>query len=483
MVTTTAARPADVIARSRPAWTLMLTSVAFFVVALDALVVTTALPTLHRELGGSTGTLEWVVNAYLLAFAAGIIPAAALGDRLGRRRVYVAGLALFSVASAMCALAPSAGLLIAARALQGAGAAVVTPLSLTILTTAFPVARRGAVLGAWGAIAGLAIASGPVVGGGITQGLSWHWIFWVNVPVGVAAVVLSMLRLPESRGPQARLDVIGALLVAAAASTLSFGLVRAADAGWTSADVLVALGSGLALIAGFILWERRTAEPMLPLRLFADRAFAAAVSTGFLMMAAIMSAAVLVAEFFQLGLGYSPLGAGLRFLPWTATPLLVAPIAGALSDRVGTRPVLVAGLALQAVGLLWVAFVAGTATVYTALLLPLVVAGVGISMAMPTATTAALNAVRPQDLGRAAGATNTLQRFGGVFGVAAVSAVFTATGHLGSPAAVVAGFRPALALAAGFSLLGAASAMAIRSHRSAPAEVPESTPLMHAEAA
>ena len=453
-------------------WTLVLTSVAFFMVALDALVVTTALPAVRHDVGGGVGTLEWVINAYLLAFAAGIIPAAALGDRLGRRRIYAAGLALFVVASAACALAPSASILIVARVVQGLGAAIVTPLSLTILTAAFPVERRGAVLGIWGAIAGLAIASGPLVGGAVTQGLNWHWIFWVNVPIGAAAAVLSTLKLQESRGPQTSIDTPGLVLIAAGAVGLAYGLVRAADEGWSALDVDASLVAGAVLVAAFVAWERRTREPMLPPRLFARPGFTAAVAVGFLMTAAITSAAFLMSQFFQLGLGYSPLGTGIRFLPWTATPLLVAPLAGAWSDRVGRRPMLIAGLTLQAAGLLTVAALAGAGVSYVALLAPLIIAGVGISMALPAATAAALNAVAPQDLGKAAGATNTLQRFGGVFGVAAVSALFAATGHLGSGPAVVSGFRPALALAAGFSLLGAVSAAAVTGRRAPVAAAP-----------
>ena len=190
-----------------PRWTLGLTSIAFFMVALDALVVITALPAIHRDLGASLATLQWTVNAYTLAYAAGITTAAALGDRVGRRRVFVVGLALFAVASAACALAPTAELLIAARTVQGIGAAIIMPLSLTILTTAFPPQRRGAIIGIYGGIAGLAVASGPLIGGAVTQGLDWHWIFWVNVPIGLIAAALSVLRLDESRGPATRLDL------------------------------------------------------------------------------------------------------------------------------------------------------------------------------------------------------------------------------------------------------------------------------------
>ena len=455
------------ISRTSPRWTLTLTSLAFFMVALDALVVTTALPAIQRELRVGVATLEWTVNAYSLTYAAGIVTAAALGDLLGRRRVFVAGLALFTAASAACALAPSAGLLLAARAVQGVGAAAVTPLSLTILTSAFPPARRGAVVGVWGAIGGLAVAGGPVIGGAVTQGLDWHWIFWVNVPIGLVAMLASRLRLSETRGAGARLDLPGLALVTTASVSLVWALVRSGAAGWGSAEVLATLTGGSALLAAFTAWERRAEAPMLPPRLFADRTFAAANATAFLMVAAIMAAAFLVAQYFQLVLADSPLETGVRLLPWTATPILVAPAAGALSDRIGPRPLMASGLLLQAAGLAWFAHVATGGAGYGALAVPLVVAGVGISMALPTTPAAALGAVAPADTGMASGTNSTLQRFGGVFGVAIAAAVFAAHGRLGTPAGFDAGFRPALAVAAALSLLGAATALAVRGRRRA----------------
>lgn len=444
-----------------PRWTLVLTSLGFFMVALDALVVTTALPAIQRELHAGLSTLDWTVNAYGLTYAAGIITASALGDRFGRRRVFTAGLALFSAASAACALAPGAGLLLAARAVQGVGAAAVMPLSLTILTSAFAPERRGAVVGAWGAIGGLAVASGPVIGGAITQGIAWPWIFWVNVPIGVAVLLLARTRLPESRGPAARLDLPGLALLTLAGVALVWGLVRSGTQGWGSTEVVGALAAGIVAAVAFGAWERRAPAPMLPPRLFARRAFTAANGTAFLMTAAITAAAFLIAQYLQFARGYAPLGAGLRMLPWTATPIVVAPLAGSLSDRLGTRPVLASGMALQAVGLAWFVEQVSSHGAYAGLVAPLVVAGVGISMALPCALAAALSAVGPADLGKASGANSTLQRLGGAFGVAIVTAVFSAHGHLGSAAAFTNGFRPALAVAALISLLGAASALGV----------------------
>jgi EmrB/QacA subfamily drug resistance transporter len=465
-----------------PGLVLALTAVSFFMVSLDALVVVTALPAIHHSVGGSIGTLEWAVNAYALTFAAGIITAAALGERLGRRRVYVAGLALFTLASAACAVAPNSGLLIAARAVQGLGSAAVTPLALTILASVFPAERRGAAVGIFGGISGLAVAGGPLVGGAVTQGLDWHWIFWINVPIGVVAVAGSLLFLPAGRpargtgaagspaGTAAPLDLPGAVLAMAGAALLVWGLVRVGESGWGDGLALAGLLGGLAVLAGFVAWERRTDAPMLPLRLFSSRTFTAASIAAFMSFGAIMAAAFLTAQYFQLGLGYSPLGAGLRLLPWTATPMLVAPLAGALADRVGTRPLLVTGLALQAGGLAWVAALATAGSAgYGRYVLPFVIAGVGISMAIPTVPTAALGAVAPGDVGRASGVSNTMQRFGGAFGIALASAIFAAHGHLGSAASFTAGYRPAMLGAVALSAAGSVASIAIARRRPAAA--------------
>lgn len=392
--------------------TIALTGVAFFMVTLDSLVVVTALPSIHRSLGGSVGTLQWTVNSYNMAFGAGIITAAALGDRLGRRRMYTIGLALFTAASAACALAPGAGLLIAERTVQGLGAAIVTPLSLTILTAAFPPERRGSVIGLWGGIAGLGVAAGPLIGGAVTQGLNWHWIFWVNVPVGIAALVGSRLALQESRGPRSRLDIPALLFVAGSAVALIWGLVEASEKGWGDASIVGALAGGVGLLACFLTWESRVTEPMIPLSMFRNTGFSAAVGTSFFMTASVFSAAFLTSQFFQFALHDSPFGTGLRILPWTATPLLVAPIAGSLSDRIGARVLMVPGLLMQAAGLFWIAEIARPSEGYAGYVIPFLLAGVGISMVIPCAASAALGAVPPEALGKASGIVNTAQRFG-----------------------------------------------------------------------
>jgi EmrB/QacA subfamily drug resistance transporter len=442
-------------------WILGLTSTAYFMVILDALVVVTALPRMQQDLHVGISTLQWTVNAYGISVAAGIITATALGDRLGRRRIFVCGVALFTLGSAACALAPGASLLIAARTVQGFGGAAVLPLSLTILTTAFPVERRGMIVGIYGGLAGVAVAAGPLVGGAVTQGLDWHWIFWINVPLGLAATPLSLRLLPESYGPPARLDLAGVALVSSAAVAIVWGLVRATASGWGSPEIVSTLTLGVVLLAAFVYWESRAAEPMVPLRLFGIREFAAGNATTFLMSGAVFSAGFLVIQYAQLAHGYSPLSTGVRLLPWLGTPMVVSPIAGALSDRIGRRLVIGSGLLLQTLGFCWVALNASVGASYLELAIPLLVAGVGISMALPTVPTAVLSAVAPEEMGKASGVNTMFNRFGAVFAVAIATAVFTAYGHLGSPAGVTDGFRPALGVCAALSLLGTLTALAI----------------------
>jgi len=445
--------------------TVLLTSVAYFMVALDTLVVVTALPSIHRDLGGNVGTLQWTVNAYVLAFGAGIITAAALGDLIGRRRMYVAGLALFTAASAACALAPNIPALIACRAVEGLGAAIIMPLGLTLLTSAFPAERRGAIVGIWGGVAGLAVASGPLIGGVVTQDAGWHWIFWVNVPVGILAAFGARLRLAESREPATRLDLPALVLIAAGVGALTWGLVQAGQAGWGSVQTVAGLAIGAAAMLAFVAWERRAAAPMIPLGLFRSGSFSAAVASQFLMAAAIYSAAFLTSQYFQFALGDSPMGTGLRFLPWTATPMIVAPIAGAVFDKVGARPLIVPGLLMQAAGFAWIVYLAAHSAGYAGYVAPFILAGVGISMALPAVSAAGLNSVGPASLGKAAGVMNTTQQFGAVFGIAVATTVFNAHGSLASAASIVSGYRPALAVGAALSALGAVTALAIRRAR------------------
>ncbi len=446
---------------SRLGWVVGLTSTAYFVVVIDATVVVTALPRMQRDLHVGLASLQWTLNAYGIAFAAGIISAAALGDRFGRRRVFNSGMALFTVASAACALAPNVTELIVARTVQGLGAAAVLPLSLTILTTAFPAEKRGMIVGVYGGLAGLAVALGPILGGAIAQAINWHWIFWINVPIGLTAVLLGLRLLPESHGAPERLDLPGVSLVTAGVVALVWALTRASQAGWGSAEVVGSLLSGLLLIAAFIWWERRTSEPMVPLSMFASREFTLGNLTSFLLNGATFPAAVFITEEFQLARGYSPLGAGLRLLPFFATPMIISPIAGALSDRIGRRPIMVTGLTLEALGFAWAAGRGSPTTSWIELDAALLVAGAGISMALPTVPTAVLSAVAPDKMGKASGINWMAQRFGTVFALAVVSAVFSANGHLGSPSSVTAGFKPALWACVAFAALAALTATGI----------------------
>ena len=458
-------------AKTHLGWVMALTSTAYFMVVLDSVVVITALPRMQRDLHVSLASLQWTLNAYGIAFAAGIITAAALGDRFGRRKVFTVGLVLFTFASIACALAPNLSALIVARTVQGLGGAVVLPLSLTILTAAFPIERRGMIVGVYGGLAGLAVAMGPIVGGAVTQSIDWHWIFWINVPIGVVAAILGVRLLPESYGAPERLDLVGVALVTAGVVSLVWALSRASDVGWSSAEVVGTLIAGAALLAGFVVWESSVREPMVPLRLFAARDFAVGNVTTFLMSGAIFAGGLLVTEEFQLARHYSPVGAGLHLLPFFATPMLVSPAAGALSDRIGRRPIIVVGLSLLTAGFVWVAWRGSLSASWIELVVALLIAGVGISMALPTVPTAVLSAVPEQDMGKASGINYMAQRFGAVFGVAIGSTVFATYGGLASPAAVTAGFKPALWACAVFAGLAALTGLAMSARRKPAAEV------------
>ena len=440
-------------------WTLVLASLGLFMVALDTLVVTTALPVLRVDLGASLSELEWTVNAYNLAFACFLLTGAALGDRFGRRGMFGVGLLVFTAASAAAALSPDVTALIAARTVQGAGAAIVMPLTLTLISEAFPAEKRGVAIGLWGGISGLAVAFGPVVGGAVVDGIDWHWIFWLNVPIGLTLIPLSRRRLTESLGPRPRLDPIGLLVVGSGFLGATWGLVRANAVGWTSTEVVATIGAGIALIAAFVAWERRALSPMVPLRLFRSRGFSAANAVSFFMDAGLFGAVFLMAQFLQNGLGESPLVAGLRLLPWTATPMVIAPIAGALADRYGNRSFMVGGLALQALGLGWVALIAGPQVNLVELGVALTVAGVRTSFCFPTVANAVLGSVPLQEAGVASGTNSSFRELGGVFGVAVLAAVFTHHAVYSSAHAFFERFGDALWVGAGLSAAGLVAAV------------------------
>jgi EmrB/QacA subfamily drug resistance transporter len=439
-------------------WTIVLAGLGVFMTALDNMVVTTALPAMRVSLHASLSALEWTVNAYLLAFACLLLTGAALGDRFGRRRMFAIGIAVFTVASGGAALSPSVGVLIAARVAQGAGAAIAFPLTLTLISAAFPVAKRGAAVGMWGAIAGIAAAFGPVIGGAIVNAINWHWIFWVNVPVGLALVALIPARLTESFGPRSRVDVVGVALAAAGSLGVTWALVRANSVGWGSFEVLATLIAGVGLLGSFVAWERRTPSPMIPLALFRRPGFASANAVSFFMYAGVLGALFLMTQLLQFAQGRSPLIAGLLLLPWTAAPGIISPIAGALADRYGNRPFMTAGLALQVIGLGWIAAVATPELSYVQLGLALGIAGIGLGMVFPTVANAVLASVPPAEAGVASGTNGTMRQLGGVLGVAVLAAVFARRGVYGSHQVFVDGFRHALWVGVGFSALGTLAA-------------------------
>lgn len=457
-------------------WVLVLTSVATFMVALDALVVVTAMSTIHRDLSASLGSLQWIVNAYNLSFAVLLLTGAALGDRLGRRRVFIGGLVLFALASAACAVSPTAATLIAARTVQGVGAALVMPLAMTQLTAAFPPERRGRVLGLFAGVSGLAIFAGPFVGGAVSQGLAWQWIFWFNVPIGLLGALLVRARLDESYGPKVRFDILGNALVTAGALGLVWALVRGNEAGWASGEVIGTAVAGVLLLAAFVAWERRTDAPMLPMRFFTSRAFSAANTAGFALSASTFGVAFLVPQFLQNGLGDDPFEAGLKLMPWTGTLMICAPIAGALADRIAERWFVVSGLVLQGGSMVWLGAVTSAELSYAGLIVPLMLGGVGISVAMPTVQRAVVGAVALPDIGKASGVYTMFRFLATVFGVAIVTAVFAGQGGFGSPQLVASGAGPALQVAGVIALAGAAAGALVpgRSRRR-PAEHPAAT--------
>jgi EmrB/QacA subfamily drug resistance transporter len=465
-------------AAPRSRWTLAIVSIALFMTALDNLVVGVALPSIRVDLGGSIESLEWTVNAYTLAFAVLLITGAALGDRFGRKRMFVIGLSLFTSASAAAAIAPSIDALIAARAIQGLGAAIVLPLTLTLLSEAFPAEKRGAALGIWAGVSGLGVALGPFVGGAVVEGIAWQWIFWLNVPIGIVLVPLAWARLTESHGPAKTLDLPGLALAGSGLFGLTFGIVRATALGWTSTTVVTSICAGLALLAAFIWWELRAPAPMLPLRFFRNRAFAATNGVSFAMFFGSFGSIFLLSQFFQTAQGYSPFEAGLRTLPWTGMPMIVAPIAGLLSDRIGSRPLMSAGLALQAIAIGWLAVVSSPTVAYSSLIVPFILAGTGMALVFAPSANAVLGAVRPEEAGQASGATNAIRELGGVMGVAVLASVFSAHGSYVSPQAFSDGVVAALPIGAAVLALGAVVALfvpGIRARRAAAAAAPEPT--------
>ncbi|ARJ04861.1 MFS transporter [Cnuibacter physcomitrellae] len=446
--------------RRVPVWlAIVAASVPMFMATLDNLVVTSALPVIGRSLEASIEQLEWIVNAYTLGFAGLMLFAVALGDRFGRRTVFLGGIGLFTVASALCAVATEPWMLIAARAVQGAGAAALMPLSLTLLVGSVSDRMRPLAIGIWGGISGLGVALGPLIGGAVIEGWSWDAIFWLNVPFGVLVIPLVLWALPNSFGARLRADVVGVLLAGIGVLGVVYGIVRGNEAGWTSLEVLGSMGLGAVLLAAFVVWESRVSNPLLPLRLFRDRSFSVANIVGFVFSFGAFGSVFILIQFLQIVQGASPLEAGVQTIPWTLAPVVVAPLTGLLAPRVGTRALIVAGLALQAIGIGWLALVMSADVAYTTLLPAFLFAGVGMSLVFAPSSTAVLANMSPADNAKASGTNSTLRELGVALGIAVLSAVFTGAGGSFTPTGYVDAAIPAVAVGAGALALAALLAL------------------------
>lgn len=448
--------------RRVPLWiAIVACSLPMFMVALDNLVVSTALRTLAVDLHASTQQLQWFVNAYVLTFACLLLTGAALGDRFGRRRVFTLGILVFTVASLACGLADTSGELIAARVVQGFGAAAVMPLSLTLLSQAVPERLRGLALGLWSAVSGMAVACGPVVGGAVVDGLDWEWIFWVNIPIGVVAVPLALLALDESKLPEAPLDLLGMALATLGLFAVVWGIVHGEPDGWTSATVLVSFAAGAVLLAGFVRWEHRTPHPLLPLAFYRVRAFVLSNVVSATMYFGVFGSIFLLSQYLQIAPVRTPLEAGVLTLTWTLMPMFVAPVAGALTDRVGGGRLMGVGLLLQGAGLAWINLAATTDTPYSRLAAPMVVAGIGMGLVFAPTAAVVLGSVNREYAGKASGANTTVRELGGALGIAVLGSVFSAYGSDRGPQEFVDGLHPAVWVGVAVVVLGSVAAFAI----------------------
>ena len=446
--------------KAHPGWTLAIVSIALFMVTLDNLVVGVALPSIQKDLQGGLESLEWTVNAYTLTYAVLLMPAAALGDRFGRKRMFLTGLCIFTLASLGAALAPTIDALIAARALQGLGAAIVTPLTLTLLAEAFPGEKRGLALGIWSGVSGLGVALGPVVGGAVIESAgSWQWIFGINIPIGIALLTLAMWQLVESRGERRALDLPGIAFAGLGLFGLTYGVVRGESQGWATFGIAGPITAGIALLIGFVIWELRAPQPMLPMRFFRSRGFSSTNIVSFCMFFGVFGSIFYLSQFFQTAQGYSPLESGIRTLPFTGMPIIVAPIAGLMSDRIGPRPLMSVGLAMQAIAISWLAAVSTPTVPYSELIIPFIICGTGMSLVFAPAANSVLASVRQKESGQASGATNAIREVGGVMGVSMLGVLFAANGSYASPQAYSDGATAALPLGAVVLAIGAVAAL------------------------
>ncbi len=433
-----------------PTWLAILAaSLPMFMATLDNLVVTNALPKIGMDLTASIEELQWVVNAYSLSFATFILLSVALGDRLGRRTVFAIGIVLFTVASAASALSTTPTELIVFRAVQGAGAAAVMPLSLTLLAGSVSERLRPAAIGIWGGVSGLGVALGPLIGGAIVQGWNWQAIFWLNVPVGVVAVPLALLALPNSFGARLRADLLGVLLVGLGVFAAVYGIVRGNDAGWDSAEVLASLIGGGALLVAFVWWESRASAPLLPLGLFRNRSFSVANLVGVTFSFGIFGAVFILIQFLQVVQGHTPLEAGLMTMPWTLAPMVIAPLTGAvIVPRLGTRLPIVVGLALQSAAMFWLAAILARDTSFGEMVPPFLLAGIGMGLVFAPSSTAVLAGFHEQEQAKASGTNATLREIGVALGVAVLTAVFIGAGGTLTPTGYVDAAIPAVVVGA-----------------------------------
>ena len=433
-------------------WTFAVVSLALFMGMLDNLVVTTALPSIQRAIGASVASLEWIVNAYTLGFAVLMIPAAALGERFGRRRVLLAGVTLFTAGSALAALCTGSSLLIAARAIQGVGSAMIAPLTLTILVSVFPAEKRAAAIGLWSGVSGLGLAAGPLIGGAIVNGFTWSAVFWLNVPIGIVLLVLGRWKIQEKRGGGRVIDPASVALVSAGLLGIVWGLIHGNAQGWGSVRILAPMAGGAALLVLFALRQRASRAPMLDLGLFASRGFSSANLIGFLSSFAMFGSIFFITLFVQGAWGWGPLAAGLGTMPWTGTIMLTAPLAGALAGRLGARRVVAVGMAAQAISLFWIGTSAAANSPYVALLPAFILGGLGMGLSFAPLSAAVMVGLPDARQGEASGAYNTIRELGGVFGVAVLGAVFQAAVH--APSQFVTGFHLALQTGAGVLVAG-----------------------------
>lgn len=445
----------------RPALPLVIlaTGVPMFMATLDNLVMTNALPVIHADLGATVEQLQWFINAYTLAFAGIILLAVALGDRVGRRNVFVAGIAIFTIASVAAALSTDPTQLIVARAVQGLGGAGIMPLSLSLLAGSVEPRRRPLAIGIWGGVAGLGVAAGPLVGGAVVEGWDWHAIFWINVPVGLLAIPLALLVLPAGTRSRLRVDVVGMLLAAVGVLGVVYGIVRGNDAGWRSLEVVGALVLGAGLLVAFIVWERRHPAPLLPLRLFRDRSFTIANVVGLGFSFGIFGAVFILIQYLQVVQGASPLEAAVQTMPWTMAPMVVAPLAGLVAPRVGTRALIVAGLSLEAAALAWLGLTMAAGTPYAEMLPAFLAAGIGMSLVFAPSSTAVLANIAEADTAKASGTNSTMREIGTALGIAVLTAVFTGAGGELTPTGYVDAARPAVLVGAVALALTAAAAL------------------------